>query len=125
MYSIARLKRFVGVEQASEYLLYLDHNIDKDEIMFITKININDILLLSHIYTEKFNIDNDKLKFIENKIEKYKQAVKLNKPLIEKFRLMITGNQTNNVMVYYLQTINKVVKSLRNNRNTPNLLSLV
>lgn len=120
-YNPSKPKSFISKEQSSEYLLFLENNIEKDEIMIISRIDINDILLLSYIYTEKFDIDDDKLKFIESKIEKYKQAVILKKPPIEKFRLPITGNETNNTMINYLQTIDKIVSAIKNNENKQKL----
>jgi hypothetical protein len=106
-------KSFINQKYSSEYLLFLENNIEKDEIMMLFHINIQDILLLSHIYHINFdvgiNIDNDKNKFIEDKIKKYELAVKMNKPHIEKFRLTITGSNTNNTMINYMQTIKKIM----------------
>ena len=110
-------KSFVSKQNLSEYVLYLESNIEKNEIMMIFNINIKDIILLAHIYNPEFIIDDDKASFIEDKIKKYENAVKLKKPSIEKFRLTNTGIEQNNVMVNYVQTLNKVKNDLINNKH--------
>lgn len=137
IYTIASLgfskpKSFVSNEKLSTYLLYLKNNIDKDEIFMIININIEDITLLSHIYNINdfklllnlyninFNEDFNKSKYIKEKIIQYINAVKTNKPSLEKARLSITNYETNNIIIYNKLSINKIFKDLNENTNKIN-----
>jgi hypothetical protein len=122
-------KSFVRSEKASEYLLYLKNNIERDEMLIIIKIDINDILLFSHIYNindfkllanvyDTNDIDDfNKNKYINNKINQYKEAVKNNRPSFEKARLAITGHETNNIINNHKHSIKKIFKELSENIN--------
>jgi hypothetical protein len=134
IYTIASLgpskpKSFVSSEKASDYLLYLKNNIERDEMLIIIKIDINDISLFSYIYNinyfrlliNAYNMDFiddfNKNKYITNKINQYKEAVKNNRPSFEKARLTITGYETNNIITNHKQSIINFFKELNENIN--------
>lgn len=109
-------KTFVSKINLSEYLFYLKTNSERDEILFISNIKIDDIILLSYIYSANFNLEinteETKMKYIQNRIKKYKEAEESKKPPIEKARLSIIGNETNNSIINFYDTVNKFIKEM-------------
>jgi hypothetical protein len=111
-----KYKTFVIDSNLEEYLLYLKNDIEREEISMLSNIKISDVLLLSYIYKNEFDIDDETLEFIKDKISKYKEAVVLNKPPLEKIRLNITGSETNKNIIYYPDTLKKVIKDMNANK---------
>jgi Mimiviridae putative ATP-dependent RNA helicase len=79
MYTIAqftptKLKTFVKKEMLSNYLFYLLHDINKNDIGMLYHVTPKEILLLIHIYNNIFKVgENSKINFIEEQLKKYKK----------------------------------------------------
>jgi hypothetical protein len=91
-------------EFLGNYLLYLNNNIDRDEIMFLHYIEPKEILLMAHIYSENLKMDKDKAGFIKEQFRKYQDDNR------DKF---IDPN-INNVIVNYVSTIEEIKRDFIN-----------
>lgn len=106
------LKTFVSKENTKEYLLYLLGNTEREEINMLFKINIQDIILLPHIYHIKHTEPFDKTTYITNKIKKYEELKNNPNININKAKTSTIGYVSNDVMIYYIQTLQKFIIDL-------------
>jgi hypothetical protein len=107
-------KTFISKQNSMEYLLFLNTSVEREEINMLFKLNIIDIILLSHIYHAKIDVFLDKEKFIENKIKKYEELKKIKTINIKKAQESTFGSVSNNIIVNFIQTLNKVMIELKN-----------
>lgn len=122
-------KTFITKQNSMEYLLFLNTSAEREEILYLFKLNITDIILLSHIYHANFNVFLDKEKFIESKIKKYEELKKIKTINIKKAQLLTLGQISNDTIVNFIQTLNKFIIALKHsefdaNKNLEFLKSL-